>query len=68
MPQAPAIVTASFAIGKERAGRRGSAPAPRHERTVNPDDAPDVSVDSYHHHFLSFIASLPSLLFFLSLA
>jgi DNA-directed RNA polymerase II subunit RPB11 len=38
------ILTATAAIAKDRAGRRGSAPAPRHERCQLPDDVPDVSV------------------------
>lgn len=45
MPQGNGIITATAAIAKERAGRRGSGPASRHPRPVQPDDAPDVSVD-----------------------
>ncbi|KAJ5498776.1 hypothetical protein N7453_007827 [Penicillium expansum] len=42
MPQSPAIVTATAAIARERAGRRGHGPHPRHPRPMVPDDAPDV--------------------------
>lgn len=48
MPQSPAIVTATAAIARERAGRRGHGPHPRHPRPMVPDDAPDVSVESTH--------------------
>lgn len=45
MPQSPAIVTATAAIARERAGRRDQGPHPRHPRPMLPDDAPDVSVE-----------------------
>jgi hypothetical protein len=48
MPQSPAIVTATAAIARERAGRIGSGRHPRHPRPALPDDAPDVSVESTH--------------------
>jgi hypothetical protein len=48
MPQSPAIVTATAAIARERAGRIGPGRHPRHLRPVLPDDAPDVSVESTH--------------------
>jgi DNA-directed RNA polymerase II subunit RPB11 len=45
MPQSPGIVTATAAFAKDRAGQRGSGgPAPRQERSLVPDDVPDVSV------------------------
>jgi len=49
MPQSPGILTATAAIAKDRAGRRGQAPAPRHERSQLPDDIPDVSVGMNDH-------------------
>jgi hypothetical protein len=49
MPQSPGILTATAAIAKDRAGHRGQAPAPRHERSQLPDDVPDVSVGVNHH-------------------
>lgn len=48
MPQSPAIITATAAIARERAGRRGQGPHPRHPRPMLPDDAPDVSVELTH--------------------
>ncbi|KAJ5411622.1 uncharacterized protein N7487_005981 [Penicillium crustosum] len=42
MPQSPAIITATAAIARERAGRRNQGPHPRHPRPMLPDDAPDV--------------------------
>ncbi|KAJ5977821.1 hypothetical protein PENPOL_c001G04564 [Penicillium polonicum] len=42
MPQSPAIITATTAIARERAGRRDQGPHPRHPRPALPDDAPDV--------------------------
>ncbi|KAJ6184370.1 hypothetical protein N7519_005671 [Penicillium mononematosum] len=42
MPQSPAIVTATAAIARERAGRIGPGRHPRHPRPALPDDAPDV--------------------------
>lgn len=44
MPQSHGIITATAAIAKERAGRRGQGPPSRHGRSPLPDDAPDVSV------------------------
>jgi hypothetical protein len=40
------FVTTTAAIAKDRYGRRGSAPAPRHERSLMSagDEVPDVSV------------------------
>lgn len=61
MPQSPAIITATTAIARERAGRRDQGPHPRHPRPALPDDAPDVSVEQTHelrllfHCLLSFI-------------
>lgn len=47
MPELP-FVTTTAAIAKDRYGRRGSAPAPRHERSLMSagDEVPDVSVPS----------------------
>ncbi|KAJ5782808.1 hypothetical protein N7457_004582 [Penicillium paradoxum] len=42
MPSPNRIITATAAIARERAGRRGGSPASRHPRPVQPDDAPDV--------------------------
>lgn len=54
MPQSPAIVTATAAIARERAGRIGPGRHPRHPRPALPDDAPDVSVESTHGSTLLF--------------
>lgn len=51
MAQIPGIITATAAIAKDRAGRRGSAPAPRHERSQLLDNAPNVSVGSKGYFF-----------------
>ncbi|CAG7924298.1 unnamed protein product [Penicillium olsonii] len=36
------FMTASEAIARDRAGRRGSGPAPRHARSLVPDNVPDI--------------------------
>lgn len=56
MAQTPGIITATAAIAKDRAGRRGSAPAPRHERSQLPDNVPNVSVglDGYFFYDVAF--------------
>jgi hypothetical protein len=59
MPQSPAIVTATAAIARERAGRIGPGRHPRHLRPVLPDDAPDVSVESTHGLTLLFPSFCP---------
>lgn len=40
------FTTTTAAIARERAGRRGSRPAPRHQRPQGGDDRLDVSVQS----------------------
>lgn len=59
MPQIPGIITATAAIARDRAGRRGSAPAPRHERSQLPDNVPNVSVglNGYLFHDVAFASS-----------
>ena len=42
--QGPGFITATAAIARERAGRRGRGLYSRHPRPQNPSDAPDVSV------------------------
>ena len=59
MPQSPAIITATAAIARERAGRRGQGPHPRHPRPMVPDDAPDVSVEYTHELRLLFPCFCP---------
>lgn len=57
----PPILRASEAVAKERAGRRGHAPAPRHERCLIPDDVPDVSVGLTDHLVDGPIFPVPSI-------